>query len=380
MLVYVLLHSFSMNIFMVLYPYYLSYKGLELNQIGGALAISMGASAFLLPFSGLLSDWLGRKPLIALTSIFLLLANLTVFLPTSIISASIGYFFFNSAFLIGNPVRNALIADSIDKGRLGEAFGIIATFFSIARVSSPYPGGYIAEHFGYNVLFSLNSIITFVAAIFALIAFKETVKEKTIPSKKLIVKELIKTIIPEKREKKFFSFIIIDRIAWSLWFNLITPYLREVYGFTPTQIGGLMTIVDATGVLTQYIFGKISDKIGAGIPMIFSEIAGIIVALSLAANVKSSFMPIVMVILGIAISGWIPAYNTYLSKLATNSQVRGRVFARANFYRSLIGSPFSAVGGHLFVYLSLSSPFILSATILAGIVVFFIRDKEFMSG
>ncbi len=374
---YMAMHAFlfamASTTFRIMYPYYLSAEGLDLQNIGWATAIGTGIAAFALPITGYVSDNVGRKPVIISAALMVMTASIVAVIGVNLPLAVLGQLLFMISFNIGNPARNALIADSVPISRIGAAFGFIATFFSLARVITPYPAGLIAEHFGYGSLFTINSIIALTAAVIALLLLKETIKKDREKVPRDIKRELLNTIKPLPSEKGLLSFLVMDRFAWSLWISLLSPYLRTAYGLSPSEVGLLMTIVDIVGVLTQYFMGKIADIRGAWQTMILSEISGIIVALTLAIRVPFPYLYLTMIFLGIAISSWIPGYSSFLSQIVKEPSLRGRVFARANFYRGLSASPASGLGGYLFDRVGLSAPLNLSVILLLFAIAFFMK-------
>lgn len=369
MLVYVLMFSFAMNTFRIYYPYYLAEKGLPLNTIGGLTGIGLLASAIALPLAGALIDTVGRKPVILMTSLMITVASLIALAPLSLPLVVLALFFFYTAFVTGNPARSSLIADSVPPERLGAAFGLIATFFSISRVLSPYPAGLIAERMGYARLFSLILVLALASLVFAAIAFKETLPDRRLPHPSELRARLIETVKVHPRERTVIEFMIMDRIAWSLWFPLLTPYLKVAYGLEPAEVGVLMTLVDVVGVFTQYGVGIAADRIGALKPLMLSEVAGITIGTLMYVGLPKNLLPVAMVLLGIAISSWIPAYNTLLSRISPSPGERGRLFAKSNFYRTIVGSPSSGLGGWMFSHIGLGSPFATSAVLLTMVVV-----------
>lgn len=371
MLPYVIMFSFGMNTFRIYYPYYLAERGLELNTIGGLTGLSLLASALALPLAGLLIDTLGRKPVIMATSLLLAIASLLALAPLTTPLAVLALIMFYTAFVTGNPARSSLIADSVPPEKLGAAFGLIATFFSLSRVVSPYPAGLMVERLGYDALFKIILLLGAASLAYAGIAFKETLPHRRLPRPGEARVKLLETVRVGRRERRVIEFFIMDRVAWSLWFPLLTPYLKVAYGLEPAQVGLLMTIVDVVGVLTQYAVGLAADRLGALKPLIISELAGIAIGLGMYAGVPQGLLPLIMVLLGIAVSAWIPAYNTLLSRISPSPGERGRLFAKSNFYRTIVGSPSSSLGGWMFNHLGLGVPFLSSALLLAAIVAYY---------
>ncbi len=380
MLVHVLLFAIASSVFRVMYPYYLSAEGLNLALIGGATSIGGAVAVLALPFTGLISDTFGRKPVIFTASFMIFLAGADALLGVDMKKAIAGQLFFMIAFNIGAPARNALIADSVSFSEVGRVFGLIATFFSLARVLSPYPAGLIAERLGYHMLFTLDSILALSAGLIALFFLKETVKTARRPSREEAIKILKETVLPSRGEGRLLTFLVMDRFSWALWIPLLSPYLRIAYSLTPSQVGLLFTIIDLVGLMTQYLMGRASDKYGGYSSMVLSEIVGIIVIASLSFHPPEKTLWAIMGALGFSFSSWIPGYNSFLSRIMRDKNSRGRFFAKTNFYRGASFPPASATGGYLFNRVGLSAPFHLSLLLLSVTTVYLIfslRGMEF---
>src|SRR5260370_6746694 len=118
-------------------------KGIGLNDaqialvMGGQLAATMVAK----PFSGRLSDRLGRKPLIV-AGLFLCAATLpAVPTLTSIWALALVSGLFGLGVAIVTPSTTALVADLVKASRMGSAMGVFGTIWDCGEAGGPIPAG-----------------------------------------------------------------------------------------------------------------------------------------------------------------------------------------------------------------------------------------------
>src|SRR5690606_21781638 len=167
-----LLFSASFNMLIPELPAYLSslggaeYKGL----IIALFTLTAGISR---PFSGKLTDTIGRVPIMAIGSIVCFICGFLY----PILSSVAGFLFlrlihgFSTGF---KPTATAAyIADIIPKGRWGEALGLHGISFSIGMAIGPALGSFIVLHSDINILFYCSSIFALLSIVI-LFNMKET--------------------------------------------------------------------------------------------------------------------------------------------------------------------------------------------------------------
>ena len=154
-------------------------KGIGLNDaqialvMGGQLAATMVAK----PFSGRLSDRLGRKPLIV-AGLFLCAATLpAVPTLTSIWALALVSGLFGLGVAIVTPSTTALVADLVKAGRMGSAMGVFGTIWDCGEAGGPILAGLLISALFYPAAFAL--IAAFMAAVACF--FMVTVSDPSVP-------------------------------------------------------------------------------------------------------------------------------------------------------------------------------------------------------
>jgi MFS family permease len=146
------------------------YKGLIISLFTITAMISR-------PFSGKLSDTIGRVPVMVIGPIVCVVCSAVYPFVTTV-----GGFLllrlvhgFSTGF---KPTgQTAYLSDVIPADRRGEAMGLLGTTGSIGMAGGPAIGGPIAQAFGLDVMFYVSSLLGLIS-ILILLGVKETLKEK----------------------------------------------------------------------------------------------------------------------------------------------------------------------------------------------------------
>jgi MFS family permease len=249
------LFSASFNMLIPELPAYLSnmggaeYKGL----IIALFTLTAGISR---PFSGKLTDTIGRVPVMAVGSLVCFVCGFLYPLLTTVA----GFLFlrlihgFSTGF---KPTATAAyVADLVPVNRWGEAMGVHGVCFSTGLAIGPAIGSTITDHYSINILFYCSSL-------FALLS--------------IVILANMKETLPDKEKFKFAHLKISrkDIIEWRVIPSVIIIFLSYVsYGAILTVIsdwskhlgtsnkGLFFMVFTLTSLLIRFVAGKASDRYG----------------------------------------------------------------------------------------------------------------------
>lgn len=177
--------AFAMFLFMTSFNLILPELNQFITQLGGAdkkgliislFTISAGLSR---PFSGKLSDIIGRKVVMVVGAIICFCTSLLYPLASTV------WIFLLLRFLHGFSAgfmptgATALVTDILPENKRGVGMGIWGTFISLGIGVGQWLGSPVHAHFGFNALFSASALCSLCALLLILFA-KETLK-KTVP-------------------------------------------------------------------------------------------------------------------------------------------------------------------------------------------------------
>ena len=120
------------------------------------------------PFTGNLSDRLGRKPMIVLGLLTSAAALPLIFRMTSFAGLVAVVPLLGVGVAAVTPATNALIADLVAARRLGTGMGVFGTIWEIGEAAGPILAGILIAQIGYQPAFDIIAvIIAAVAGVFA---------------------------------------------------------------------------------------------------------------------------------------------------------------------------------------------------------------------
>ena len=154
-----------------------------LTSLGGAaykgLIISLFAITAMLsrPFSGKLSDTIGRVPVMMSGSIVCLICSFIYPVLTSVAGFLMLRFVHGFSTGFTPTGQTAYISDIIPAERRGEAMGLLGTAGAVGMAAGPAIGGMLANRFGLDLMFYCSSAFGLISVLIIL-TMKETLSER----------------------------------------------------------------------------------------------------------------------------------------------------------------------------------------------------------
>ncbi|MDM8174087.1 MFS transporter [Olivibacter sp. 47] len=314
-----LLFSASFNMLIPELPSYLSsiggaeYKGL----IIALFTLTAGISR---PFSGKLTDTIGRVPVMAVGSSVCFICGFLY----PILSSVSGFLFlrllhgFSTGF---KPTATAAyVADIAPSSRWGEALGIHGLFFSTGMAIGPAIGSAITASYSIDTLFYCSSLLAFLS-IGILLNLKETLAKKQRFSSQSI--KITKNDIIDLRVFPAAFVTLLSYFAYGTILTLI-PDWSEYIGLK--NKGLFFMVFTVSSLLIRFVAGKTSDRYGRTTIITIGLIV-LIISLSIIGSFQS--VPGLLIgsfIYGIATGLLSPATNAWTVDLSDPAH-RGKAMA-----------------------------------------------------
>ena len=225
------------------------YKGL----IIALFTLSAGLSR---PFSGKLTDTIGRIPVMIIGTLVCVVCSLLY----PILMTVSGFLFlrFLHGFSTGfKPTASvAYAADILPAHRRGEGMGILGISMNLGASMFPPFGSYLANLYSIDILFYVSSFLAFIS-IGILFGLKETLEH---PQKFTL--SLLKIGRHEIIEKTAIPVAIVTLFTYLCYGVLLTisPDQSEYLGLE--NKGLLFTSLTVFSILSRLVAGKASDKYG----------------------------------------------------------------------------------------------------------------------
>lgn len=249
------LFSASFNMLIPELPAYLTglggaqYKGL----IIALFTLTAGLSR---PFSGKLTDTIGRVPVMAVGSLVCFVCGFLYPILTSVA----GFLFlrllhgFSTGFK--PTATSAYVADLVPSDRWGEAMGIHGICFSTGLAIGPAIGSEITAHFSIDVLFYCSSLFALLSIVI-LANMKET-----LPNKQKFNLNHLKIKKEDIIEWQVMPAALI--VLWSyISYGVILTVISDWSQHLGTGNKGLFFMVfTLSSLLIRFVAGKVSDRYG----------------------------------------------------------------------------------------------------------------------
>ena len=313
------LFSSSFNMLIPELPAYLSslgggaYKGL----IIALFTLTAGISR---PFSGKLTDTVGRVPVMAFGSLVCFVCGFLYPILTSVA----GFLFlrllhgFSTGF---KPTATAAyIADIIPAHRWGEALGIHGICFSTGMAIGPAIGGYITQAYSINALFYCSSLFAFLS-IGILMNVKETLTDKQrFHARHLKIKgrDILEPLVLPAAIVTFLGYV-----SYGALLTLVPDWSASL---GVANKGTFFVVFTLSSLLMRFVAGKISDRRGRIVVLktALLLVAGSLVLIGFASS------PVLLLtgafIYGMGTGLFSPASTAWTADLS-DPQYRGRAMA-----------------------------------------------------
>jgi MFS family permease len=351
-------------------PSFLKSLGGEAYQ-GLIIALFTLTAGISRPFSGKLTDTIGRKPIILFgmivstlsTTVYPFITTITAFFTLRIIHGlSTGF----------TPTgTSAYIADLIPIHQRGEALGIFGFASSLGMMIGPVIGSEIAFRYSHTTMFYTAATITCLSTALIL-TLKETLKETQPFHPKLLA--LKRNELYEPRVMP----VVITTICLLFAFGAVitlTPTISTQLGLQNKALFIAMSTLSSTGF--RIIVGKISDRKGR-LPVLLIASVILTIAMTALAFTTTAYQFLAIGLLyGIAIGSISPTLIAWTVDLSL-AHKRGR--GLATMYMALeagIGTG-AFLSGTLYAgnIQNLHLPFLLSATLALIAIAYMLYYKH----
>ncbi len=297
-----------------------------LTTLGGAEYKGFIISLFTLtaglsrPFSGRLTDRVGRVPVMAFGSIVCFICGFLYPIFTSVMPFLLLRLVHGFSTGFKPTGTAAYIADIVPATRRGEALGIHGMCASLGSALGPALGSYIAQIFSINALFYTSS---FVALLSIAILFN---MKETLADKKELSTEAFRITSRDVFDPTVFSPALVIFLTYFSYGAVLTlvPDFSDHLGIS--NHGLYFLVYTLTSLLIRFVAGKVSDRAGR-VPVVIVGCCNLIVALVLTAYATTTFIFLGgAVFFGIATGILSPILSAWTADLS-DDQNRGRAFA-----------------------------------------------------
>jgi MFS family permease len=373
-----LVSQIGFGMFYVIWQPFILSTGASITELGIIQSIINIVTVIGLIFWGMLSDRIGRKPVIIASYVVRILAMLMLLVSSNPLFLLIFAFLIGLScnFMSGNPARSALISESITENQRATAFGTIMTMSQITNAIAASAGGYIAIQGGYNIIFYISIIGDIIGILLISSRIKET-HQKTIKRTQISSIIRLKTaIIPEKGIYALYLIAIVIGFGYNIGFSIFYGTLVDNFGFTELQLGFISSSFSLVSGLSAIPAGYISDRYGKKLVLFSGWFCGVISITGFMLSKRLELFILFQVISAFDFSLFYYAWLALISEVAP-SDMLSTVMGKLDSFTRLFGIPAPWLAGLLYTNYGYKAPFAvhLIFLIIYGMLLILMKDK-----
>jgi predicted MFS family arabinose efflux permease len=252
--------GFSMCLpFFSLYLY--QERGVPMTAIGFIILLIGIISALSQVYSGMLTDKIGRKPLLVWSMVLSCITYIILaLLVKAVAPVWILVIIFIASYVLMTLIRPTfftMVTDLTEREKLTKAFGLLKAGINVGWALGPAIGGYLLVVASYEWLFGL-AMFTALIPLFMTVFLMHESLEKSDEKDVIGIKNIAKVV----KNSNFMMYIVITfllLIGFGQMVSTLSVYSVDFAGFTTAQYGTLLTLNGIIVVLLQYPMASITS-------------------------------------------------------------------------------------------------------------------------
>jgi len=249
-------------------PLYAQSFGVPATAIGMAIA-AYGLARFAMAIpAGQLSDWLGRRPTLAIGGLVSAAGNLWCAFATAYPEFIIARFVAGAGASLILTTGQVVLADISTPAQRGRTIAIYQGTFLFAVGIGPFPGGLLAEHFGLGAPFIAYGTASLLATVVAWFAIAET-RNLSRGSRQLTEVACLPFAAQLRMLATKAGFVLVSLISLMNavvrtggLFAIVPMLATTSLGLTTGSIGFALMLGSVCGLLAAYPSGWLADRFG----------------------------------------------------------------------------------------------------------------------
>jgi MFS family permease len=283
------------------------------------------------PMAGVLADRLDRRKLVLLSQAMLATAAIVFAMVVASGQVQVWHCFAyialsGVAHSILQPVRSALVANTVPKEDLPNAFALHAMTITSSRLVWPAIGGLLVAAFGFTVNFLVESVLYIILAVM-IIPMRTPYRENNLRhhnSPWTDLKDGVKYVAKDKPILQLILMSFVPNFFIQPCIHLLPAFVGAVLNRGPEILGALLSVNGGFGFAATVVIATFGYALGKGRTCLLALILGSVATIILG---QSHWLPLTMVavsLLGYGLSTFRTGSGTLIQTLAPDD-LRGRI-------------------------------------------------------
>lgn len=301
-------------------PFYIEKLGAGGTEMGWLMASYSLMQLICAPLWGILSDRIGRKPVLVVGVLGYAISLFFFGLATAFWMLFLARMLSGILSSAAMPTAMAYIGDHAPKGERSGLMGQLGAAMGVGIVVGPMLGGLLSAG-SLSRPFFVGAGLAFLAFLLVILILPESHADqqsggsKSKPSGEVIRQTLMSPA------GVLLSLVFIMSFGLSNFQGIVGLYAVDKFSFSTQQVGGIWMVMGSVLIIAQgTLTGPLTKKFGE-LPLICAGLAGGILGylgMSLAVDFPTTLLALSIFTLAIALIG--PALNAYLSRFAEGYQ------------------------------------------------------------
>ena len=354
-----------------LLPFYVLRVGASVEVVTLVLGLYSVGQLIAAPIWGKLSDRLGRKPVLAVTSFGLALSYLMLAYADTLWLLIFSRLF--GGLMAGNvAAAQAYISDITTPATRAKGMGMLGAAFGLGFIFGPAIGGVLGGNDVATVDFESPALaaaaVTFIAAVGVMLFLRESLP----PDMRTTRRDLPAAPLGERLRAAFSRKVLAMLIAgsfltitaWALFETVFALWANAILAYGPAQIGYVLTFMGLISVIVQGgAIGPLSRRFGEralavlALVLLAAGYAGLALAMSAPA------MLVACAVLALGSALFTPNLSSLVSQEAGDHE-RGAVLGVYQGATALSRVVGPAIAGVVFTKIGQTAPFLLAAALV----------------
>lgn len=375
-----LVSQLGFGMFYVIWQPYILSTGATVAELGLIQSVINLVTAAGLIFWGVLSDRLGRKPVILASNACRVAAMVSLLVSGKLVFLLVFAFFtgLSCLFLQENPAKNALVSESVGSEMRATAFSALMSISRITNTAVASAGGFIAVTVGYYPIFYLSVAGDIVGMLVMALFLDETRGSVRIEKKSMggTFSKLRGYLTPEKGLLRLYVIAIVLGIGYSTTYSVFFGMLVDAYGLTEFQLGIMRTAFNLVAAVMLIPLGRLSDRFGRKPLLLVGWMTGLITVLGFLTSRRFELFVLFYATSALDWSFWRSAWMPLLSEKAPDESL-STVMGKLDSYGRLAGILTPWLGGLLYSTYGFGAPLMvhLACLFIYGFLLLTMKGK-----